>query len=98
MRAIPVTSGKEYTFAIYLKGDRPKMKAKLFIIDRHRKSSNHCDIELTTSWDRYLLTWKVPPDVSLVVVRFDLIRPGTMWADAAQFEEGETAHPYVPAE
>jgi len=93
---VTVTSGEDYAFSLYLKADRPETTVRLFIIDRNWTASEWTDVQVGAAWERKALTWTIPESINTVFVRFDLMTPATLWADAAQFEVGESAGPFTP--
>ena len=91
----PIVGGKEYTFSIYMKSDRPKVPVLLGMVNTPARQT---EVKVTTEWKRYVLTGKLSADRTETLGFFYLLGPGTIWVDAAQFEQGSEAHPYVPAE
>ncbi|MBI3946321.1 MAG: hypothetical protein HY321_10410 [Armatimonadetes bacterium] len=96
--AVPVTGGEEYTFSVYLNADWPGLPVRLFILDKtFAFPTLSSDVTTTTDWQRYSLSGRLDPGQTAVVVRFDLMAPGTLWADAAQLERSGQATPYEAA-
>jgi len=87
--------GREYTFSIYLKSREPGLVAALSIGDRSTR------VTVGTEWQRHVFT--ATPQKGhwargRLVVRFGLVKPGTLWVAAPQLELGDHATPYRPAD
>ena len=97
LQQIPVVGDREYTFSIYLKADRAEVPVRLIVRDEFGAyPALWTDVHAGTEWKQYSLTSKLHPKQWLMRLHFHLMGPGTIWADAAQFEIGGEAHPYVP--
>lgn len=86
-----IQPGKEYTFSVWLKADRPHLKIML-VLDAYGFSdphwSKHKLFYASTSWERYEFIYVMPKAVLLdnkLSVRLDLREKGTLWADGADF-------------
>lgn len=79
---------KDYTFSVYLKADRPKVRVRL-MVNWHVKN-----VTVSTEWARYSYTFKMKKDTNQGFVRMDLQGQSTLWVDAAQLEEGNQPTPY----
>lgn len=93
--AYVLPSGREYTFSLYLKGSRVRIKADLRLGDQSRS------LEATREWERYTLTatprkghWAG----GRLVVSFGVQGEGTLWVAAPQLEYGGQATEYRPAD
>lgn len=79
-----------YTLSAYLKADPPGAKVRMGLLWTQFK-----DITISGEWKRYTLKAVIKqPGESFIC--FDLMTPGTLWADAVQLERGEPATDYAP--
>lgn len=78
---------KRYVYSVHLKADRPGVVALAFVRGGSKK------VKLTTDWQRV----QVPTELSggRINVYLALKSAGTIWVDAAQLEEGDTASAFV---
>ena len=112
---VPIEKGKTYTFSVYLKTDVPDTAASLEIspnapyeyrgraiasqkitLGRHYTPQG-----FQYPWSRQSLTFKAEKTEDVYwVVRVESKRPGTLWADAVQFEKGPLTEyrPMLPVE
>ena len=95
-RSASLRPAGDYTFSVYVKGDRPGLRIVLApyleAVDKRRPLSN----SLNTDWTRIAVTFRVSdtPQLDPVLVMPDR---GTYWLAAPQLEAGTTATPYAPA-
>jgi len=86
--------GEPYCFSVYLKADRPGVRATLRVGDGFETH------ELTTDWQRYHVTGVFAADAigrpANIWVGIYCQDEGTYWADAAQCELGEEPTEWVP--
>ena len=84
--------GEPCTYSVYLKADRPKLKAELvyweFLGNWSKKP-----IVIGTEWKRYSLTLDNPEKMQ-VRCGLRIWTDGVAWADAAQIESGTNVTPY----
>ncbi len=93
MRSIigPCQGGRPHTFSVYLRADRP-MQVSAYIWWGDYTDTTW---EVGTEWKRYTLTVEIPEGFSQARVSIKhLPVEGTLWADAAQLEVGDTATPF----
>ena len=113
--AVKVEKGKTYTFSAYLKTDVPDPSASLEISPnppyehRGRPSASekitlgrrYTPQGFEYPWSRHSLTFKARKTEEVFwVLRVESRRPGTLWVDAVQFEEGPLRdyRPILPME
>jgi len=85
-----IVVGRDYTFSVYLKSDRPGVKAELSLQGLGKKA-----VAATTEWQRWSLTGKAQrPDTAAYVF---LRSEGVLWVDAAQLELGASPTAYAPS-
>ena len=86
--------GETYCFSVYLKADRPGVRATLRVGDGFET------FDLTTEWQRYHVVGTFGADSigrpEKVWVGIYCQDEGTYWADAAQVEAGEEPTEWVP--
>ncbi|MHC4872960.1 MAG: DOMON domain-containing protein [Planctomycetota bacterium] len=81
----------EYTFSIYLKGEKPGLKFKVTLPGGAEKT-----FTLTDTWQRYSMTAKLPANLHpYSSLRGQLLDIGKVWADAMQFEKGSKMTEYM---
>ncbi len=88
--------GSPCTFSVYLKADRPELKAQLFFWEYFSGRRARKTVSVGTEWKRYVFT--DVPERTEVRVGVRLMEEGTLWADAAQLELGETATDFTLAD
>ena len=94
---IPVQSGK-YTFSVWAKGSSSfPFELQVFSTRKGNWFSPGKKFTAATEWKRYAMTVKIPKEFTETVVRIQFNSPGTLFLDAAQFEQGETVSTYTPA-
>jgi hypothetical protein len=104
---IPVEPGKTYVFSVYLRAEKERTPAVLGVhnfvwnspMDKESASKR---FRLSTDWQRYEVACPVPregwtrslrPEVTLFITSQAV--NSSIWADAAQLEEGQQATPYT---
>jgi hypothetical protein len=100
----PASEGLPYTYSVYLKADRPGMKAHLRIFWRsifniNYSTSQSSDVDISdTVWTRVSFTATAPAGTYYVAVTEDLVDPSSvypsgiaMWADGALLEQASSA-------
>lgn len=83
----------QYVFSLYLRSDRDDTQLELRSGHLKRKV-----VTLTREWKRYHTTATIPPacDVHNTIFVIKKAGEGLIWADALQFEQGETPTGYEP--
>jgi len=89
-RFVRLIPQQAYTYSVYLKADRPGVKAELEVNGLSRP--NRIEVTTDTQWKRYELIGTAFRTRTSVVVRQK--SPGVLWIDAAQLEEGEKSTEY----
>ncbi len=89
-RFVNLTPQTNYTFSIYLKSDRPDLRAKLEM--NGLNAPNSVEVTVGTEWQRHHLTGVAFRTLTNVMVT--QLTEGTLWLDAAQVEEGAEPGPY----
>ena len=97
----PVTAQMDdkLAFSLRLKADREKTPVKMMIISKDFKHHAMKQVEVGTQWAEYTIALTVidkgqAPDY---LVRFDLLAPGTLWADSAVFTGSSASAPAAGA-
>jgi hypothetical protein len=89
-RFVNLTPQVNYTFSVYLKSDRPDMKARLEM--NGLEPPNRVEVSVGPEWQRYHLTGIASRSLTNVAVT--QLDTGGLWLDAAQVEEGDKPSPY----
>ena len=87
---LPMASNATYTLSVWMKADKPAVPVQF----RYQYGGDAIDFALTTEWQRYEHSFspKGPRDF----ITFEIGRPGTVWLDAVQLEQGTSATEYEP--
>lgn len=94
--AVSVSVGKPVVGSVYLKSDKPSLKARLVIWELH-SSMHFKDIVVTNEWKRYDFFLPAPKR-SMVEFGVCFKEPGTLWADDIQVELGTTPTGYMASD
>ncbi|MBX7209537.1 MAG: hypothetical protein K1X78_14570 [Verrucomicrobiaceae bacterium] len=87
----PLDQPQTFTFSVYLKADADGRDAWLrgMKMNPEKEHGEAVSLKLTTEWQRYSITGKIPAKVSEALYEIRLREPGTIWIDGAQLERGE---------
>ena len=90
---IKVDPGKKYTLSAYLKSDTKDFTVFLGALPNEKKTitkdgAGLAPMNITTDWKRYIVSFTAVSSPVTVWIKLGS-RPGTVWMDAVQLEEGE---------
>ena len=87
----PLDQSQTFTFSVYLKADANGRDAWLrgMKMNPEKEHGEAVSLKLSTEWQRYSITGKIPAKVSEALYEIRLREPGTLWIDGAQLERGE---------
>ena len=90
--------GLPCTFSVYLKADRPELRASLMYFEYPSGPWKHKEVRVGTEWARHTFTVDSPSNRNVRVgAQVVSGQAGTLWADAAQIEMGTEATPFALA-
>ena len=86
-----VKKGQPYVFSAYMKADRPNLLVQTQVGYRQECVQ---DLRIGTEWQRYVVRVAPAETIQQPHVAVWLLKEGTLWIDAVQFEPGTEATEY----